>query len=77
MDGFQGRLILSAASYLHDYGAINVESDEEELYLELFEVSEFSFEDTTSVVEIWGDFWVWETSPCALPPAGRRRREGE
>ena len=61
-------MILSAASYLHDYGAINVESDEEELYLELFEVSELSFEDTTSVVEIWGDFWVWETSPTALPP---------
>ena len=69
-------MILSAASYLHDYGAINVESDEEELYLELFEVSELSFEDTTSVVEIWGDFWVWETSPFALPPVGRRR-EGE
>lgn len=69
-------MILSAASYLHDYGAINVESDEEELYLELFEVSELSFEDTTSVVEIWGDFWVWETSPAALPPVGRRR-EGE
>ena len=62
---------------VHDYGAINVESDEEELYLELFEVSELSFEDTTSVVEIWGDFWVWETSPtAALPPVGRRR-EGE
>ena len=69
-------MILSAASYLHDYGAINVESDGEELYLELFEVSELSFEDTTSVVEIWGDFWVWETSPDALPPVGRRR-EGE